>query len=243
MESQSNVRPGSENSFGWLIAFLILFILILTVVIASIAGAKSADQKATTLTTLEKSGNLAPKENALFAGPKAESTIALSEVAPAPDIKPSRLGELRGRLARRREYDVWLIRNLAKIVNSQSGQEKVLSYCMVTIYGAEHANSAPETEYALQPDGSVLATKLPKTPEQSFRDQERSQLELETGGGPAVQNCAGSLVWFRTWHNQPMPTDEQFVDLASKTQADLDEIDSMLDARLVERLPKPARIQ
>ena len=71
---------------------------------------------------------------------------------------------------------------------------------MATVYGAEQTlDSAPETEYAIQADGTVLVRsgKPPKTPEQRFREGQRMQFELENGGGPLVQDCAGSLFWFR----------------------------------------------
>ena len=157
-----------------------------------------------------------------------------------------RLTELRGSLARRREYDLWLIRNLSNLMNQESRQGKILAYCMTTVYGAEETvDSAPETEYMLRADGSVLVTsgKPSKTPEQRFRDGQRAQLELDTGGGPVVQDCAGSLFWFGTWHDQPMPSDEKFMGIAAKAKADLDEIDKMLDPRLVENLPKPVVVQ
>jgi len=180
-----------------------------------------------------------PQSSSISEFPKTETPI------PVPP-QSSRLKELRGTLARRREYDLWLIRNVSNVVNSalanESRQGKMLSYCMVTVHGAEQSlDSAPEIEYALQADGTVLSTpgKPQKTPEQLFRDSRRSQLELETGGGPLVQDCAGSLFWFGTWHNQPMPTDEKLTEMVAKAKADLNEIDEMLDARLVEVLPKP----
>jgi hypothetical protein len=161
-------------------------------------------------------------------------------------VQPAGLTELRGSLARRREYDLWLIRNASNVMNSalahESRQEKILSYCMATVYGAEQSlESAPEIEHALQADGTVLRTsgKPPKTQEQLFRDSQRMQLELETGGGPLVQDCAGSLFWFGTWHNKPMPSDEKFAEIAASARADLEEIDGTLDSRLVEVLPKP----
>jgi hypothetical protein len=36
-----------------------------------------------------------------------------------------------------------------------------------------------------------------------------------------------------------MPTDEKLTEMVAKAKADLNEIDEMLDARLVEVLPKP----
>lgn len=166
-----------------------------------------------------------------------QASASLGASRPGP-----RLTELRGSLARRREYDLWLIRNVLQMMKSESQQGKIMSYCMTTVYGAEQSlDSAPETEYALQPDGTVLITsgKPPKTPEQHFREGQRMQLELETGGGPLVQDCAGSLFWFGTWHNQPMPSDEKLRENAAKAKADLGGIDKMLDPRLVESLPKP----
>lgn len=160
-------------------------------------------------------------------------------------VQPARLTELRGSLARRREYDLWLIRNVSNVMNSalahESRQGKLLSYCMATVYGAEQSlESAPEIEYALQADGTVLRTsgKPPKTQEQLFRESQRMQLELETGGGPLVQDCAGSLFWFGTWHNKSMPSDEKFGEIVARARADLEEIDGTLDSRLVEALPK-----
>jgi hypothetical protein len=162
----------------------------------------------------------------------------------SPGISKSRalLTELRGKLSRQREYDLRLIRNVSNVLNSQSRQELVLSYCMATVYGAEQVlDSAPENEYALQADGTVLVTsgKPPKTLEQRFRDGQRMQMELETGGGPVVQDCANSLFWSGTWHNQPGPTKEKLMGILSKAKADLEEIDNMLDPRLVASLPKP----
>jgi hypothetical protein len=130
---------------------------------------------------------------------------------------------------------LWLIRNVSNLINQQSWLEKILPYCMATAYGAEQTlDSAPETEYALQADGTVLITpgKPPKTSEQLFREGQRAQFELETGGGPLVQDCTGSLSWFGTWHDQPMPSDEKFMEIAAKAKADVDEIDKMLDPRL-----------
>jgi hypothetical protein len=127
-------------------------------------------------------------------------------------------------------------------VAKESRQGKILSYCMATVSGAEQTlDSAPETEYALQMDGTVLSTdgRPPKTPEQRFRDGQRAQLELENGGGPVVQDCAGSLFWFGTWHNKPMPTDDEFAGILANARADLGKIDKTLDPRLVEVLPKP----
>ena len=40
-----------------------------------------------------------------------------------------------------------------------------------------------------------------------------------------------------------MPSDEKFMEIAAKAKADVDEIDKMLDPRLVESLPKPAVMQ
>jgi tetratricopeptide (TPR) repeat protein len=135
---------------------------------------------------------------------------------------------------------------MVNVLNSQSQQELVLSYCMAKVYGAEQVfDSAPESEYALQADGTVLVTsgKPPKTKEQRFREGQRMQMELETGGGPVVQDCASSLYWFGTWHNQPGPTKEKVMEILAKAKADLEEIDKMLDARLVEILPKPPVMQ
>lgn len=186
--------------------------------------------------------------------PEQTAVVSRSEPAPEPTRadanataitsppQPSRLTELRGSIAQRREYDLRLIRTVSRIINSQSREAKFLSYCMFTAHEAEQlGDSTPETEYQLQADGTVLVTsgQSAKTPEQIFRDGERRQLELETGGGPMVQDCAGSLAWFGTWHNKPMPTDEKFTEIGTKAKADKDEVDQTLDSRLVEMLPKP----
>ena len=113
---------------------------------------------------------------------------------------------------------------------------------MTTVRGADLAlDEAPDSEYSLQANGTVITTpgKPPKTQEQLFRESQRMQLELETGGGPLVRDCTGSLTWFGTWHNQPMPSNEQLIEKAAKFRADLDEIDKTLDPRIVEILPKP----
>jgi hypothetical protein len=198
---------------------------------------------------------------ALFSGPSQQNRLGIATVASAPanstpamtpdtagttaipnPRRPSLLTELRGSLAKRREYDLWLIRGASIVMNGNSKQEKALLYCMFTVSGAERSlDSAPETEYQLQPDGNVLITsgKPPKTPEERFRDGQRMQLEFETGGGPTVQDCAGSIYSFGTWHDQPMPTDDKFAGITEKAEADIEEIDKMLDSRLVEALPKP----
>ncbi|MGA3028428.1 MAG: hypothetical protein ABSF98_27085 [Bryobacteraceae bacterium] len=171
--------------------------------------------------------------------PDADSIVQTG--TSAPDESRALLTELKGSMARRREDDLWLIANIHGILNSKSPQEKVLVYCMATVYGAEHLlDSAPETEYELQADGTVrkMPGKPPKTPEQRFREDQRIELELETGGDPVVQDCAGSLFWFGTWNNKPMRSDEKFNDDEAKARADMEEIDKMLDPRLVERLPK-----
>ena len=190
-------------------------------------------------------GNSAPESIHTESPVLTPDASAGTTVLPNPS-QPPRLTELRGSLARRREYDLWLIRNASNVTNSalakESRQGKILSYCMATAYGAEHVlDTAPETEYALQLDGTVLTTpgKPPKTPEQLYRDGQRAQFEFETGGGPIVQDCAGSLYWFGTWHDKPMPSDEKFAEIAEKARADVDEIDKTLDSRLVEMLPKP----
>jgi len=160
--------------------------------------------------------------------------------ATTPPTPPPLLTELRGDLARRREYDLWLFRNVSHILHSDSKQGKILAYCMATVYGAEDWDSAPEKEYSLQPDGTVLVTsgKPPETREHRSREAQRREMEFKTGGGPVVQDCAGSLFWFGTWHDQPMPSDEKLLENAAKAKADLDEIDQMLDPRLLEGLPK-----
>ena len=168
-----------------------------------------------------------------------------SQSATKPPVGASRpktlQAELRGSLAQRREYDLWLIGNVRRIVRGGSLQERVLTYCMTTVYGAERlVASTPEHEYALQADGTVLITPggPPKTMEQMFRDDERNRYELENGGGSVVQACAGSLSWFGTWQNKPMPTNEKFIEAATKAEADLRQIDNGLDPRLLQGLPR-----
>src|SRR5438045_9211747 len=100
-----------------------------------------------------------------------------------------------------------------------------MSYCMTTVYGAEQSlDSAPETEYALRADGTVLITsgRPPKTPEQRYRESQQMQLELETGGGPVVQDCAGCLAWVGAWHNQRMPGSENIPETAARARMDQD---------------------
>ena len=115
---------------------------------------------------------------------------------------------------------------------------------MTTVNGAKQTlDSAPEIEYELQEDETVLKTfvRSAKTPEQRFRESEQMRLNLEAGflPGPVVQDCAASLFWFGTWNNQPIPTDEKFAEISASAKADLEEIDKTLDSRLVEVLPKP----
>jgi hypothetical protein len=169
--------------------------------------------------------------------PSGEPSLA-PEMAPP---LPTRLTELRGRLARRREYDLWLITNVSNILGSEP-QMKIMDYCMVTVHGAEQSlDSAPAVEYALQPDGTVLRTSgepPPKTPEQRFREGQRKQLDLEVAG-TVVQDCAASLLWFRTWHNQPMSSDGELREQSANAKADLAAIDGTLNPRLAESLPKP----
>jgi hypothetical protein len=121
-------------------------------------------------------------------------------------------------------------------------QTKIPHYCMFRVYGAEQSlDSAPAVEYALQPDGTVLRTSdepPPRTPEQRFREIQREQLDLKVAG-TVVQECAASLFWFRTWHDQPMSSDEELRKQLANAKADLAAIDGTLDPRLVESLPKP----
>lgn len=101
---------------------------------------------------------------------------------------------------------------------------------MVTVYGAEKAlDPKPNVEYSLQPDGTVLVVHKDRGPEEILRNGQRAQSELESGGGPLVQDCAGSLFWHGTWQNQPMPSDEKLLENLAKAKADLDDIDSRLD--------------
>ena len=167
---------------------------------------------------------------------------AVEKVATAP--KPllennATLTELRGSLARRREYDLWLLANLHRTMNAQSPQEKFLRYCTILVKGGEQfLDSAPETTYALRADGIIDVWGRPTTPEQQFREGQRAQYELENGD-PLVNDCAGSLYWFRTWHDQPMSSDTELMESAAKARADLNKIDKTLDPRLVEDLPQP----
>ena len=163
------------------------------------------------------------------------------ETAGTPTAPVSRhLTELRGRLARRREYDLWLLANLRQTITAKDSTMKLVDYCMTLVYGAEQSlDSAPHAEYALQADGTVRAVVASTTPEQRFWDGQRMQYEVENGN-PEVNACAGSFFAFRTWHNQPLPTEDELAESAAKTRADLNRIDTMLDPRLVENLPKPA---
>lgn len=225
---------------GWLIG-AVAALGILTILTAIFCGPRQSS-------TPESASKYHSSSNA-----PQESAPAVPEKqweAPSPPAPPSRLTELRGSLARRREYDLWLIRNTSNVVNSalakESKQGKILCYCLLTVRGAEQTlDSAPETEYALREDGTVLTTsgKPPRTEEQRFRDNERARFELETGGGPLVQDCAGSLFWFGTWNNKPMPTDEKFMEMIDEAKENLKEIDDTLDPRLVEVLPKPDAMQ
>ena len=167
--------------------------------------------------------------------------------APPNPAQPLRLTELRGSLARRREDDLWLITNVFGIVNSRSSQERILRYCMTTVYGAEDSkDSSPVREYALQADGTVLVRsgkppkppQLPKTPEQRFREEQRRQFEIERLFS-SMQDCGNKLYTFGTWNDQPMPTAEKFAERLAQAKGDLEEIDNLLDSHLVKRLPKP----
>jgi hypothetical protein len=227
--SQISYHQKAGNGIGWLLTACAVITLVIGLAVFSSHGKQGTTSS--------------PKPPLVDDGhDKPELPEILPKTIPN-HAQNSRLTELRGSLARQREYDLWLLRNIQNVMNSQSQQEKILSYCMTTVYGAERLllDSAPETEYALQTDGTVLRTsgKPPKTLEQQFRDGQRMQFELQTGGGPVVQDCAGSLSWFGTWHNQPMPSREKLMELADDAVADVNEIDSALDPRLVEVLPKP----
>jgi hypothetical protein len=144
-------------------------------------------------------------------------------------------------LAKQRQDDLYLMRSGVRVASfpSSQGYDKIQTYCMATVSGAEkQLDSIPDREYELQTDGTVKVIERPKTLEQRFREGQQAQFELENGGGPMVQDCRSSIFWFRTWHNQPMPTDQQLLENAAKAKADLDEIDSKLDPRLAEVLPK-----
>jgi hypothetical protein len=175
--------------------------------------------------------------NPLSASTAPGGDDSLSEAAPNP-AKAVLLTELRGSLARRREYDLWLIRNAANVMSSKPGLEKIMAYCATTAFGIEHALDAiAKTEYVLQADGKVLATD-PRTPEQRYRDGQQGALDFQAPG-PVEQECEGSLATFGTWHDQPMPLDEKFTDIISSARADLEQIDKTLDPRLIEGLPRP----
>lgn len=77
-----------------------------------------------------------------------------------------------------------------------------------------------------------------------WKNSERMRFELQTGSiDPVVNDCAGSFVWFGTWHDKPMPTDEKLMESATQAEADVENINKRLDSRLVEGLPKPAVVQ
>lgn len=181
--------------------------------------------------TASGSGGVAPTSE--VAKPTSKRT--------APRFAP--LIKLGGRLGRRRQYDLWLITNLALLLNSRSREMALLSYCLTVVRGAEQSlDSDPSTEYTLLPDGTVSIATSPKTSEQQFRDSQRWQFEFEHGGGPVVQDCAGSLEWFGTWHDQPGPKKEKVLEALAKARADLESIDKGLDPRLVEVLPTPPTV-
>lgn len=225
------IPPRSQRRI-WLI---VLGIAVIGLIAISIAGRHRPAESAPSLASSVLSPALAP----VAANPDvSEPDARRQEATPAPTL----LTELRGNLANQREYDLRLIENASRVMNTQDRLAKIFVYCTITAKEVEKlSDSAPETEYRLQPDGTVLTTdgRPPKTQEQLFRDSQRAELEFQTGGGPIVQDCAGSLSWFSTWHNKPMPTDEQFAEIALKAKAEIDGIDSKLDPRLVEVLPKP----
>ena len=189
------------------------------------------------------SGPETPKEpESVRAVPEQSgSTVQQKEIA--PPAAPPRLTELRGGLARRREYTLWLIRNVSSVLNGGlakgSPQGKALAYCITLVSEAEQSlDSPPEIEYELQADGTVLKTyvKPPEAKEKRFLDSLR---EAAVGGGPVVHDCASSLYWRGAWNNKPMPSDEQFAETVTNARANLEKIDSALDPRLVEVLPRP----
>jgi hypothetical protein len=193
------------------------------------------------------SSNPAPTPQGISDVRQESAPAATGHLTPS---RPPLLTELRGGLARRRELDLSVIRDAFSVLNSAlakgSPQGKILCYCLGTVRGAERVlDPTPETEYAIQEDGTVSITsgRPPRTPEQRFCDGERAQRELMTGGGPVVQDCASSLFWFGTWNNQPMPPDEKFMEIIDETKADLKKIDETLDPRLIEFLPQPDATQ
>ena len=193
-------------------------------------------------------------ENGTSAKPESQIPVATPE--PTVFLRPTaRLTELRGSLARQREYDLWLIRNVSDVINSAMAKEsqqvrKIIVNCSM-ITAKQLLDSPPEFEYVLQTDGTVLRTPPrmtpppPMTPEQRYRNgqrrllEESSRWEESTQANRLYSECAGFYIWFGTWHDQPIPTDEKFGEILAKATADLEEIDKTLDPRLVESLPKP----
>jgi len=214
-----------------------VFLLIIILYLANPGDEHHATAQSTTTTAVEPANPESPAPPRTEPAPESSSISESPKIeTPIPDRpQPARLTELRGSLARRREYDLWLIRYLSYVIDAPFVRWRIEIYCMTTVDGARQSlDSAPEYEYALEADGTVL-----KTSEQRYRDVLRSRMELGTGSGPLVQDCIGSFEHFGTWHDQPMPNNEKLAEIVAKTMADLEEIDKTLDPQLVEVLPKP----
>ena len=216
-----------------------------------IAPAIAPDSAATA-----ENGTPAKAENQIPAAPP-EQAVSVSRPA-------ARLTEVRGSLARRREYDLWIIKSAFYVLNADSEATEICShaqhvscqslarysktgyYCAALVDGMNF-KPYPAYEYALQADGTVLKTsgKPPMTPEQVLREAERRRRVIESGApehNAIVQDCHHYLFETGSWHDQPMLGDEKLNENSAKAQADVDEIDKMLDPRLVEGLPKESCI-
>jgi hypothetical protein len=174
----------------------------------------------------------------------AQTVTPKQPTAPAPDSHKPLLTELRGKLARRREYDVGFIRNVSRVLNilNSEGRDRAQAYCMATVSNAKQSlESPPDTEYALLSDGAVLRTpgKPPLTLEEAFHISERMRL-----GNPFIEDsalvndCMGSFLWFGTWHNRPMTSDETLRNVLAKVKADLDELEKTIDPRILDAARK-----
>jgi hypothetical protein len=204
-------------------------------------------------------------EHGTSAKAKSQIPATTPEAAVSVSRPAARLTELRGSLARRREYDLRIIKSAFYVLNADSEATEICShaqhvscqslarhlktgyYCAALVDGMNFNPTYPEHEYALQADdGTVLKTsgKPPMTPEQILREAERRQWVIESGApehNAIVQDCRHYLPT-GSWHDQPMLGDEKLKENSAKAQADLDEIDKTLDPRLVEGLPKEACI-
>jgi hypothetical protein len=153
-------------------------------------------------------------------------SLSAQTATPQPTFvgPPAIVKELRGKLARRREYDVGFIRNVSRVLNilNSEGRDRAQAYCMATVSNAKQSlDSPPDAEYALLSDGAVLRTpgKPPLTLEEAVHISERMRL-----GNPFIEdsalvdNCMGSFFWFGTWHNRPMTSDETLRNALAKVK-------------------------